>query len=91
MNGDEKPFNNAFGAKVEFLRAELDTGLTFATIALHAAYEGKTNRNRTNARKAYDSILHFIAQAQLTPQETDEIKSALVVLRSKLLELGEDV
>jgi len=91
MNTDEKPFNHAFGAKVEFLRAELDTGLTLATIALHTAEQGKTNRNRMNARKAYDAILRFIPRAQLTSEETDEIKSALEVLRSKLLELGEDV
>ena len=91
MHDDEKPFNNAFGAKVEFLRAELDTGLTLATIALHPAHEDKTSRNRTNARTAYDSVPRFIPRAQLTPKETDEIKSALEVLRSKLRELGEDV
>ena len=87
----KNPFDNAFGAKAEFLRAELETGLTLAAIALDAADERKTNRNRTNARKAYDSLLRFIPRAQLTPKETDEIKSALEVLRSKLLELGEEV
>ena len=91
MNGDKKPFNNTSGAQVEFLRAELDTGLTLAAIALQAAHKGKTNRNRTNARKAYDSILRFFPRAQLSPGETDEIKSGVEVLRSKLLELGEDI
>src|SRR5262249_20555027 len=83
--------NNANSSEVEFLRAELDTGLTMARIALAATREDKTNRNRTYARKAYDSLLRFIPRARLTPKETDEIKLQLEVLRSKLLELGEEL
>jgi hypothetical protein len=91
MNRGEQRPNPTNGGEVEFLRAELDTGFTLARIALHATHEDKTNRNRRNARKAYDSLLHFIPRATLAPEEADEIKSKLETLRSKLLELGEEI
>lgn len=76
-------------AEVESLRAELDTGLTMAQIALDASHAEKTERNRTNARKAYDSLLHFIPRTQLEPEIADEIDVKLEQLRLKLHELGE--
>ena len=45
-------------AGIDFIRAELKTGSTLAHIALNSDGE-KRERNRVNARKAYDSILHF--------------------------------
>lgn len=75
-----------------FIRAELDTGLTLSRIALNAAGDQqKRERNRVNARKAYDAILHFMPDALMTDADVDEVREALKKLRSNLLELGEDL
>lgn len=87
MNRNEQ----AHHAEMEFLRAELDTGLTLAGIALAATQENRSERNRMGARKAYDSLLHFFPRAKLQPEQTDEIQSGLEALRSKLVDLGEEI
>jgi hypothetical protein len=49
------------------------------------------DRNRVNARKAYDALLHFIPKVPLTSEEAGEIKIKLAELKSELRLLGEDV
>jgi hypothetical protein len=49
-------------AEVHFLRSELLTGLTLTKLALEARHRDKSDRNRANARKAYDSITPLHAQ-----------------------------
>jgi len=78
-------------AEIEFLRAELLTGLTLSKIAREARHEEKRNRNRLNARKAYDSILHFMQKANVGSEELNDIRSKLEQLRSELRLLGEAV
>ncbi len=78
-------------AEAGFLRAELQTGLTLANIALEATRRQTTARNRTNARKAYDAILRFFPKVKLSADETEEIKSLLEQLKSKLRLLGEEI
>jgi len=72
-----------------FLRAELITGITRCRIALQARQEEKRQRNRVNARKAYDAILQYKPKSSLTASETAEIDSRLSELRALLLNLGE--
>lgn len=75
-----------------FIRAELTTGLTMSGIALGAGDdEQKRQRNHVNAKKAYDSILHFMPDTTLTDAELDEVREALKKLRSNLSQLGEDL
>lgn len=74
-----------------FLNAEIHTGLTMAHIALRARRPDKKERNRTNARKAYDAILHYLPQSNLSSSEAKEIQSRLAELRSVLQRLGEKV
>ena len=77
---------------MSFIRAELDTGLTLSRIALDAAdNQPKRERNRVNARKAYNAILHFMPDAVMTDADLDEVREALKKLRSNLHELGEDL
>jgi len=78
-------------AELEFLRAELTTGLTLSRIALDAKDEGKVDRNRVNARKAYDSVLHYMPKTFLPTPEWEEIKSRLAQLKAELKLLGEDI
>lgn len=73
-----------------FLITELDTGLTFAGIAAQAqSDEGKAKRNRRNARKAYDTVLHFLATSVLTSAEDTLVRRKREQLRKALVLLGE--
>jgi len=74
-----------------FFRTELRTGLTFSRIALKAAGEEKIRRNRVNARKAYDCILHFIPTATLSQADVQEISERMNELKSNLRKLGEEL
>ena len=73
-----------------FLQAELRLGLTMSRIALQAHHGAKKERNRINARKAYDAILHYLPDSNLSAQEAQEIKTGLSALRSELQNLGEE-
>jgi predicted mannosyl-3-phosphoglycerate phosphatase (HAD superfamily) len=75
----------------DFLRAELRTGLTLSEIALAATHAKKRNRNRVNARKAYDAVLRFLPGTDLAPDENIEINTKLEKLRRKLQLLDEVV
>jgi hypothetical protein len=76
---------------VEFLFAELQAGLTFARIASSAKRTSseKRARNTFNARKAYDSILHFRERVSLSDRETVKLKSGIRELKKALETLGE--
>ena len=76
---------------VEFLRVEIRTGLMFSKIALEAHHRKTVNRNRANARKAYDSVRHFMPRAGLSGDDLNEIRSGLEKLKSELQQLGEEV
>ena len=75
-----------------FVNTELDTGLTFARIALEAKgarRADKLQRNRVNARKAYDSALHFLSTTSFSADEARMIHGKIVALKSGLEKLGE--
>lgn len=74
---------------LHFVSAELDTGLTFARIALGAKGRAKIDRNRVNARKAYDSARHFLATTSLNAEESRRINDKFAALKSNLEQLGE--
>jgi hypothetical protein len=76
-------------AELDFLRSELTTGLTLIKIAHDANQSDKADRNRANARKAYDAVLRFSSKVSLSDVETSEIKSKLAELRAALQSLGE--
>ena len=75
----------------EFLKTELETGNTFAKVALSAKHADKLERNRANARKAYDTALKFFGTASVDTASAVELKRLLEDLRAKLGELGEAV
>ena len=82
---------NTAVAETQFLRTELLAGLNFSKIARDSKDELKIERNRANARKAYDALLHFIPTAALSPEEAKEIDLGLTELKAALRGLGEDV
>ena len=78
-------------AGIQFLRTELSAGLTFSRIALHAKHAEKIDRNRINARKAYDALLHFTPETSIPAKDAEEIQAKMALLKADLQKLGEDV
>jgi hypothetical protein len=74
-----------------FLRTSADTGLIYASIAWTANDEEKVRRHRANARRAYNSIQHFIKQVELTSDEKAELTPKVEKLKRELHALGEPV
>lgn len=79
------------GTRTDFLRAELLAGMTRAKIAQNATEDSKRERNRLEARKAYNTVLRFLPSAGLSQWERLGIDSKLTELRFVLQSLGEDV
>ena len=76
-------------ATLTFLLTELGTAETFAEIASESEDGEKTARNRQNARKAYDTLLRFMPL--LSPEDSSNLLEKLNSLKSKLIELGEEI
>ncbi len=75
--------------RLSFLMTELDVGITFAKIALESGNEDTRTRNRRNARKAYDTALHFLPKIRETQAEDKQINGKLATLKTFLQSLGE--
>jgi len=76
---------------LSFILSELEVADTFAQIALETDDRERALRNRQNARKGYDTALHFLATINVAPDERTQIEERLDPLKEKLLELGESV
>ena len=77
----------------DFLKIDLETGLTFANIAL-GEEPGSAERIKTqaNARRAYETVLRLRNRIQIpTEAVSREIQNGLDQLRSALEKLGEKV
>lgn len=76
----------------QFLRVELRTGLLFSQIALGARHQAKRDRNRANARRAYDALLYFLGRIPSTEfAGSDAMTDGLAQLKSELQRLGEEL
>ena len=78
-------------AGIEFLRTEVETAFVFARVASDAQDSEKRLRNVRNARRAYNTLLHFVQRLVLTPGARGEIHLRICELRRQLINLGENV
>ncbi len=69
------------------IKTEIQTGRTFARIALGSDDPDKTARNTANARKAYDVAREWAGKALLNPAEQREIADQLELLKAELAKL----
>ncbi len=70
--------------------ADLAAGLVFAKLASErTAGAAKRERNRRNARKAYDSVAKFAKNVTLTSTEERALNDGLAELKSALEQLGD--
>jgi hypothetical protein len=80
---------NAF--KVESIRANLETAIGFAKLALQTEDERETLKHRHNACEAYEEALHALKTVTLTHLEFESIRTKLAHLESILMQLGESL
>jgi hypothetical protein len=76
--------------RVEFLKIDVETALTFSGIALHSRDDDpKKRRNQLNARKSYDTIVRFVGKIPINEDDRYVIFRKLERLKSELQVLGE--
>jgi len=77
-----------FNAMVrDFVLGELDLGTTFCDVALSANDPGKKERNRRNARRAFESALHFLPALNLGGTEQEVVQAKVSRLNHLLAQL----
>lgn len=81
--------DSCYQAGLEFLRTDVDVGMTFARIALRSTDPSKVSRNTLNAWKAFNTVSKFVNRLPFSSPETIEISLKLVKLQ-KALELLEN-
>jgi hypothetical protein len=75
---------------IDFLNIDADTALTMAQIASAADKNSeKRARNQRNARRAYETILHFGERTTFTSEQADKLDHKLRLLKAALEQLGE--
>lgn len=75
-------------ASAEFLKLDIQTALTFLTIARQTQDDTRQQRNLRSARKAYDTVLRLMDRVILSDEDARIVKSGLERLRSELSGLG---
>jgi len=75
--------------RVNFLKVDLETALTFAGIAMRAENSMKKARNRRSARRAYDTVVRLIDSVDLPDEDAQLLARKLTRLKSELVSLGE--
>ena len=74
---------------VDFIKADLQTALTFSGIALQSKDDDdKRRRNHANARRGHDTIVKFLKTVTLSAKDTRYVSRNLRRLKSELKELG---
>ncbi len=81
------PFSNWSGVVASTIRTEVETGRTFARIALDARDGEKIARNTANARKAYDTARAWAQTALLSAEDSKQIAEQLELLENDLAKL----
>jgi uncharacterized coiled-coil DUF342 family protein len=77
--------------KIELMKVDLEVASTFAMIAEDSRNDAvKRTRNRANARRGYDTIIHFMETAILTKADRNTLTKNLGRLKSTLVRLGEE-
>jgi hypothetical protein len=81
-------------AHARFLKAELDLGFTFTSIAsqrYETGYDESAGKSIGNAEKAYETVFQFLSDPKhtkgLTNSEIRDLTAQLERLREKLIEL----
>jgi hypothetical protein len=73
---------------VEFLLTDMRTGMTFLDIAEVTQSSEVRDRNRRNARLAYDTVVRIMSRLSPTAEERSNLENGLSELRQRLIAVG---
>ncbi len=76
--------NETAAAQLSFLDTEIKTGMTFVRLALKARDPNKVARNLVNARKAYDTIIVYLADLPPQAPGLEDIREKLKTLQQMI-------
>lgn len=85
-NADLLQMSNRVG--IQFLLTEADTGLTFLEVAETTSIAGSRERNLTNAREAYITVVRLLDRVEPTREEMDFLAKKMAELRDGLIATG---
>jgi hypothetical protein len=88
MTGNATSIEVPNAAGLGFVLIELDLGATFCELAWSTQNEENKKRNTRNARKAYDSALHFLHRLSPESDERAVINEKFSRLNDLLERLG---
>ena len=71
-------------AGIDFLRTELQAGLTFARVARTTSRLATRQRNQRNASTALQAVVKFKRRVTLSGAQHDEIENGLTTLREAI-------
>jgi hypothetical protein len=74
---------------INFLFIDLDVANTFMDVAEGSQSEQTANRNHSNARKAYDAVIHLLPKLRPDEQERQDLDRKLSLLKSRLQAIGQ--
>ena len=86
---DDQPLQAAHQTIVEFLKLDLELGLTFAETSAGTTSIERAARGRFAGRKAYDIVLRMIKRVDLSEEEAAELQELLARLKFALQRIGE--
>ncbi len=81
------PFSDWSALFASTIRTEIETGRTFARVALDARDEEKIARNTANARKAYDTARAWVQTSKLSGEDLKQIAEQFEALKNDLAKL----
>jgi hypothetical protein len=74
---------------VSFLLTDLDLAMTFMDVADASRIEETTRRNHTNARTAYDTVVHLLEKLTPNADQRQAIDAQLTILKTRLEAIGQ--
>ena len=82
-------FSDLNQSGVLFLLTDLDLAMTFMDVADTSHIDETTRRNHTNARTAYNSVLHLLEKLTPNTDERQVIDAKLAILKMRLQLAGQ--
>jgi hypothetical protein len=82
-------FSDLNQSGVSFLLTDLDLAMTFMDVADTSHIVETTRRNHTNARTAYDTVLHLLEKLTPNAGQRQAIDAMLAILKTRLHAVGQ--
>ena len=89
MRNWQENFSDLSQSGVSFLLTDLDLAMTFMDVADASRIEETTRRNHTNARTAYDTVLHLLEKLSPNADQRQAIDAQLTILKTRLEAIGQ--